>query len=73
METAAEKWARHKGAKVRLDLAKQHWLDAGSRLAEEARIVRVTLEDARQAQRLEDEGAMMHDRAVSGLRARRAG
>ena len=56
METAAEKWARVRGARVLEALALRAAQRAVARHVEAARVARVALEEAQAAQRLEDEG-----------------
>jgi hypothetical protein len=55
METASVEWARYRGAKVNHDVALNRWRIATAELEDSARDVRVTLQRARDAQRLEDE------------------
>lgn len=55
METASVEWARYRGAKVRHEAVLKRWRIVNSELAESALDVRVTLQCARDAQRLEDE------------------
>lgn len=45
-------------------------LEAGFKLAESARVMRLTLNEAREAQRLEDADETARDEAVSGCRDR---
>lgn len=54
MESAAEKWARYRGARARADATRRALDIAIARHSEAARIERVALDDAHAAQRIED-------------------
>lgn len=55
MDTASVEWARHRGAKAQHEVVLKRWRLVTAELADSARDVRVTLQRARDAQRLEDE------------------
>ncbi len=57
MDTAAIKWARHRGAKAIQDAIYRRWVAVSAELEAAARVTRVTLSDARETQRLEDADA----------------